>query len=346
MDSYSYRIQELSLRGKSENERVRRFLAALDLRLDNTLDGYFAVLYGEEIVGGAGYGGNVVKCVGVHPHHRGEGLMAALLSRVLNRLREQGARNIFLFTKPDNEAQFRDLSFWRVEATDKVLLMETDKTAFPAFLRGLNALRGGGGTGAVIMNCNPFTLGHLYLAEQAACACARLLVFVVEEDVSVFPFATRYRLVKEGLSHLPNVTVLSGGPYIVSRATFPTYFLPGDSEAAAAHTLLDATLFGRHIAPAAGITVRYVGDEPFSAVTRRYNETLRQTLPAYGVELRILPRREIGGAAVSASRVRALLGGGRTEQALALVPECTARYLASEEARGVLQRLAEEQAAN
>ena len=40
--------------------------------------------------------------------------------------------------------------------------------------------------GAVVMNCNPLTLGHRYLIEQALKQCDYLMIFVVQEDKSFF----------------------------------------------------------------------------------------------------------------------------------------------------------------
>ena len=57
------------------------------------------------------------------------------------------------------------------------------------------------------MNANPFTLGHRYLAEQAAARCDRLHLFVVESEKSRFPFAVRRTLVERGTADLPNVVV-------------------------------------------------------------------------------------------------------------------------------------------
>ncbi|MCC8189536.1 MAG: tetratricopeptide repeat protein, partial [Planctomycetes bacterium] len=45
-----------------------------------------------------------------------------------------------------------------------------------------------GTTGAIVMNANPFTRGHLHLIEQALEQVDRLIVFVVEEDKSTVPF--------------------------------------------------------------------------------------------------------------------------------------------------------------
>jgi [citrate (pro-3S)-lyase] ligase len=181
-------------------------------------------------------------------------------------------------------------------------------------------------------------LGHRYLVERAAAASERLYVLVVREDRSEFPFEVRFRLVEEGVSDLENVTVLSGGDYCVSAATFPSYFT-GEEEFASVHAELDLTIFATRIAPALSIKKRFVGTEPFSPVTNVYNETMKRLLPRYGIAVEETPRLEIGGEPVSASRVRALLGQGRMEDAATLIPPSTRRWLLSPESAPVLERL-------
>ena len=134
-------------------------------------------------------------------------------------------------------------------------------------------------------------------------------------------------LVKAGTAHLANVTVLPSGPYMISAATFPTYFLPDRDSADAVRCGLDVEIFAGHIAPALGITRRYVGSEPFSAMTAQYNRALADALPPRGVALVEIPRLEQGGAAVSASRVRALLRAGELAAVRDLVPPTTYEYL-------------------
>lgn len=52
--------------------------------------------------------------------------------------------------------------------------------------------------GSIVMNCNPFTLGHRYLVEEASRQSDLLYIFVVEEDKSDFPFEDRFNMVKAG----------------------------------------------------------------------------------------------------------------------------------------------------
>lgn len=270
---------------------------------------------------------NILKCIAVDPAHQGEDLTAALLTQLRQDAFSHGLRQLFLYTKPRNRMMFSSLFFYPVAQSEQVLLMESRKNGVRDFVRALEAPRTEGTIGAVVMNCNPFTLGHRYLIETAARECDWLYVFVLSEDRSLFPAADRLALVKAGTAELSNVTVQPTGPYLISSATFPTYFLKEQDSAAELHCGLDIEIFTRYFVPPLGITRRYVGTEPLSPVTNRYNEALARLLPEKGVELRLLPRMEQGGEPISASRVRALLHTGEKARLQALLPETTLRYL-------------------
>lgn len=187
--------------------------------------------------------------------------------------------------------------------------------------------------GVVVMNCNPFTLGHRYLIEQAAKQVERLFVMVVREDCSLFAYAERKAMVEQGVAHLENVTVIDGSEYVISQATFPTYFLKRLDDAADTQMLLDLDLFRRHIAPALGATVRFVGTEPTDQLTRRYNELMHEVL----TDVREISRLEKEGNAVSASRVRKAMEQGDMSTIRQLVPPTTLPYIIAHLATQALQ---------
>ena len=187
--------------------------------------------------------------------------------------------------------------------------------------------------GVVVMNCNPFTLGHRYLIEQAAKQVERLFVMVVREDCSLFAYAERKAMVEQGVAHLKNVTVIDGSEYAISQATFPTYFLKRLDDAADTQMLLDLDLFRRHIAPALGATVRFVGTEPTDQLTRRYNELMHEVL----TDVREISRLEKEGNAVSASRVRKAMEQGDMSTIRQLVPPTTLPYIIAHLATQTLQ---------
>lgn len=139
--------------------------------------------------------------------------------------------------------------------------------------------------GAIVMNCNPFTLGHQYLIEYASKQVEILIIFVVEENKSYFEFEDRIELVRQGTKHLDNVYVIPSGKMIISTVTFPGYFLKDTPEAVNLDTSMDVSIFGEYIARAFHIKTRFVGEEPFDIVTRNYNESMKRILPQYGIEL-------------------------------------------------------------
>lgn len=181
--------------------------------------------------------------------------------------------------------------------------------------------------GAVVMNCNPFTLGHRYLIEQALSQCDYLAVFVVQEDQSIFPFEDRISLVDACTSDLKNVVVIPSGRFIISSLTFSEYFNKSEMQDRVVDSSMDVTLFAREIAPCLHITKRFAGEEPFDTVTRQYNDTMKRILPEYGIEFVEIPRKESNGEAISASHVRELLEKKDFDGIRPLVPEPTFDYL-------------------
>jgi [citrate (pro-3S)-lyase] ligase len=177
------------------------------------------------------------------------------------------------------------------------------------------------------MNCNPFTLGHRYLVEQACARSFWVHLFVVKEDASFFSFKDRYRLICEGLAHLKNLTIHEGSDYIISKATFPTYFIKDKKQIDSLFTELDLNIFRNHLAPELGITHRFVGMEPLCVVTNEYNQQMKKILSrpstSPSIEVVELERIEYKGEPISASRVRRLMQEKNVEEIRHLVPPTT-----------------------
>ncbi len=189
---------------------------------------------------------------------------------------------------------------------------------------------------SIVMNANPFTLGHRALVENALTRASFVHLFVLSEDVSLFPAHIRLRLVREGTSDLPGVIIHTTDAYMISRASFPSYFLKKKTDATSVQAELDATLFRDRIAPALGITNRTVGDEPTDPVTAIYNKTLISTLEGK-INLTIVPRiKTHEGETISASRVRELFLEGDLAGLRPYVPETTYRYLISPEGQTLI----------
>lgn len=316
------------LRGQ-KLEQWEAFLRRAGLDADHGVETTALIWDGDELIACGSRQRNVLKCIAVDPARQGEGLTATLLTALRQDAVKAGHRHLFLYTKPQNQAMFASLFFYPIARTDKVLLMENVRGGIGSFLDSLEAPCWEGNIGAIVMHCNPFTRGHRWLIEQAAGECDHLYLFILSEDRGLFPAADRLELVRRGTADLPNVTVHPTGPYLISSATFPTYFLKDKAKAEDVHCALDIAVFTKYFVPHFGIARRYLGTEPNCPVTGRYNELLIHQLPPAGVALSIFDRLEDGGTPISASAVRGLLGQGRPEDLHRLVPDTTFDYLVS-----------------
>ncbi len=97
--------------------------------------------------------------------------------------------------------------------------------------------------GRIVMNANPFTIGHQYLIEQSCEQCDWVHLFVVKAENKDFSYADRMAMIKAGIKHLLNLTIQTGSDYIISRATFPSYFIKDQQVVNQSHTALDLSIF-------------------------------------------------------------------------------------------------------
>ena len=333
-------IQELPLSVPSFRRKVEDFLGSNGLRLEE-VDLYLAVLDAEDrILAGGGLSRDLIKCIAVSGSARSLGLSVPLISRLIAVAADRGYTNVKVFTKPENRSVFASLGFRVLAEAPKAILMENGR-GLEDYCRYLRAHQA---PGIIVMNANPFTLGHRYLVEQASAVLREarraesnnLVVIPVREDVSLFPYSERLAMIRTGCAGLADV--VEGSDYQISAATFPTYFLKDLSDVAETQMRLDIDLFGRHIAPALGARVRFVGSEPVDSLTARYNELMKEMLPSYGIEVVEVTRLSDAEGAVSASRVRNLLADGRFKAASAMTPASTWPYLMASLAERALLR--------
>ena len=246
-----------------------------------------------------------------------------------SKLHDEGIIHFFLYTKPCVAVSFASLGFKEIIRTDTILFMEQGSPDFSDYLALLESRkRDADHAGAIVMNANPFTKGHLYLVETAAAQVDVLYLFVLSDDRSECSTEERSTLVKAGTQHLPNVVILPTRDYQVSSATFPSYFLKDQAveSIARVQATLDATLFKERIAPALQIKTRFVGEEPLSPVTEVYNESMREIF-SFMLALTVVPRIELDGQVISATRVRKALKEDDFQTIKKLVPATTYLYL-------------------
>lgn len=335
-------IDKINFSNLKEVEEVQEFLKRFELQYDSSVDYTIVAREGAKVVATASKGKNVVKCFAIDNQYQGEGLSTQLLTNLINKMFDEGYFHSLVFTKLSNKELFRGMGYKEVAHTDKVILMEMGNKSIKKTLEKLikkydidtNKKRA-----MIVMNCNPFTLGHQYLIEKVASENDEVLVFIVEEDRSSFPFKVRYELVQKGTAHLKNVKVIPGTEYIISSATFPNYFLRKEDDSLIEYTKLDASVCGEQFGKILNINRRYVGDEPFCKVTNLYNNALKEILPQYGIEVIIVPRKEIENIAISASEVRELLKEENYEEIKKIVPTTTYEFLISPQGKEIGEKL-------
>ena len=335
-----YSIAQIYPSDRRGLEQVDRLLEQEGIRRDGNLD-YICGMEDENgrIIATGSCFGPTLRCFAVSAEHQGEGLLNEIISHLMEVQYARGNPHLFLYTKVRSAKFFGDLGFYEIARVDGTLVfMENRKSGFPNYLKALEKTKREGVSAALVMNANPFTLGHQYLVETAAASCDTLHLFVLSEDASLVPFAVRKKLVREGVAHIPNVVLHDSGPYIISSATFPSYFLRDEAAVIDGHARLDLAVFTR-IARALNVTQRYVGEEPTSQVTGLYNQIMARELPRAGIVCHVIPRKEAAGRAISASTVRQALQAGDWEELRALVPESTYRYFTGPEAAPVLERI-------
>ncbi len=278
-------------------------------------DSTIGIYSGGKLIGTASIRGNILMGFAISEEAQGEGLLATLCTQLINIGTDSGYGTFYIFTKPEKAFLFEACGFKEiVKAPSYASLLEWGNKTIRDFvdkLRKIASDKPSGGA-AIVMNANPFTLGHKYLVEKACAENEWVYVLVVEEDRSIFPHSVRLELVKRGSEEFGNVTVLSGGSYVISQLTFPSYFTK-DEEVAAAQSEIDLRLFGQYIAPALDIKKRYVGIEPYCKTTNVYNTNMRRILPPYNIEVIEIDRLQNREVLISANKLREYIRQGNIQ---------------------------------
>ena len=315
-----------------------------DLRYEDDIE--YTINYKQEnkIIATGSISGPVIKCTAVNPDYQNQGLLNKLITDLIKYEYDLGNHHLFVFTKPIYRKKFKEQGFKEIETIkDKISMLEfglEDINDYKNYLqqnldeKQINKNK----VTALVLNCNPFTKGHQYLLQKAAAESDFVVVFVVKEDKSLFPAEIRYQLVKESAAAISNVEVLSGGNYIISSATFPSYFTQQE-EVASVHAELDLNIFAKHIAPAAGINWRYVGEEPYCKVTNLYNQKMKKILRKAGIQVKEIKRKKMDGKVISASHVRKLIKNNKLKEAEKYLPSVTNEFLKTDKGQEIIEKI-------
>ncbi|MBN1142792.1 MAG: [citrate (pro-3S)-lyase] ligase [Bacteroidales bacterium] len=350
-----FRQETIDLGNPFDVKLVKDFLASLDLVFDPSEVESTMIVYNlkGDLVGTGSHQGRILKYIAVATEYRDTTAFALIVTNLTGKLLKIH-KHTFVFTRPENAVRFAGLGYTRIATAEPLFTVlefgfESIRT-YQAYLKTLAVPTHNNTVAAIVVNCNPFTNGHKYLIENAAAMNEVVYLFVVEEDRSAFPFSVRWKLIEAGTRHLKNVVMVKGGMYVVSGATFPSYFLKCEevSTVMQKQAELDVTIFADYIVPVLGITRRYVGTEVYCAVTREYNQAMKKILPPKGVEVIELERKAVGSNTglnpnyISASKVRQAIREDRLEDVLDFLPEVTRDFLLSDESAAIHAKIKQE----
>lgn len=291
------------IKGSSSEAALREFLLEKEVIYED-VDASYIIRDAGEIIATVSVKKNLIKFFYIDDRYQGEGLAIELINSALEDIIAKGYRSYFVFTKAKNENIFTSLSMDTIEKTEDVVLLEGGFFKYADWIENIKTDLDKDEYNAIVMNANPLTLGHEYLVDKALDDARDLIIFVLEEDASYFSTRDRYEIVKKHYQDNDRVHVYKSGPYIISRATFPTYFLKKDTDRLKVYTELDAKIFAKRIAKDLNIKKRYFGTEPIDKVTEKYNEMMKKILCEYGIATEFIERKTIDGEVISASKVR------------------------------------------
>lgn len=337
---------------------VKQLLASAGLELDPFVTKTFGMYDGDQLVATGSVSGNTIRSICIDKMYQGQSAINKLMTHLIDYLYSIGKDHIFIYTKPENSKSFEYLGFFPLMNTGKVLLIDSKKNGIYTYLEEIkekqlkyndkkvkvnssaNEMNSKDWViGSIVMNGNPFTKGHKYLVEKALETCDELYVFVVWEQKSLFPNDVRFKLIKEGLKEYDQVHVVKGEDYIISSATFPTYFLKADDDLVLEHAKLDLMIFRDIITQYLGITRRYVGEEKLCATTRKYNEQMKVTFANSNISVIEIPRKKQDNKLISASYVRDYIKRDEWNNIENMVPTTTYDFLRSNEAKSILEKV-------
>lgn len=327
-------------------QQVDALLEQENICRDANLDLTIGLFDEDRLVATGSYYKNTLRCFAVHKDYQGYALMNRLVTELLNHQNDLGYDNSFVYTKKETGKFFESLGFYPIASTEKLVFLE-NRNRFENYLNKLKLESEEQNfpkkerVASIVMNANPFTLGHLYLVEKAASENDLLHLFMVSDDSSLIPFSVREELIRKGTAHLDNIIYHQTGSYMISQSIFPSYFIKEADDIIVQQAKLDIRIFSR-IAETLGIGSRYIGSEPFSRVTNLYNEVMQQDLTKKGIQVHIVPRKEQDDQAISASHVRELIRLGRIDEIQKLVPKSTYEFFCSEAARGIIRQIQKE----
>ncbi len=347
-----FRLEILDLDNPFDVKLVSHFLQALGFDFDQNDVECTIILYTlkGEIIGTGSHQGKILKYVAVSAPYRDSTAFALIVTQLTEKLLKK-YKHTFVFTRPSSSIYFRCLGYTEIAVAEPLFcVLEFGFESiinYQKYLKSLIRETKSNRIASIVVNCNPFTNGHLYLIEKAASENELVYLFVVEEDRSAFPFSIRWELISKGISHLQNVVILKGGEYIVSGAIFPAYFLKNESVSLIMEKQaeLDVNIFANYVVPVLDIKRRYVGTENYCKTTEAYNKAMHKILPSHGLEvIEVLRKTSSFNPGpepnyISASKVREAIRSNSLESIFEYLPESTKSFLLSSDSLEIRNKI-------
>ena len=338
-----FRQETLDLDNPFDVKLVKDFLFGLGFEFEPSEVECTMIVYNlkGELVGTGSHLGRILKYVAVAPKFRDTTAFALIVTYMTEKLLKI-YKHTFVFTRPENSVRFVGLGYTEIASAPPLFAVlefgfESIFT-YQDYLKTLKVPVKTSAVAAIVVNCNPFTNGHQFLIEKAAAENEIVYLFVVEEDLSAFPFLVRWELISKGIAHLKNVVMVRGGMYIVSGTIFPAYFLKHETinDVMQKQAELDVKTFANYVVPVLNIKKRYVGTENYCPTTSAYNLAMKTILPSFGVEVVEVTRKanHIGTDNspdfISASKVREAIKHDKLDEVLDFLPNATRDFLYSD----------------
>lgn len=303
-----------------EKNIINKLLQENGIEFDKLIDKTFYLEENDLVIGTVSCYKNIIKCIALKSGYTGMGYFEKLVSEMINYLYQNGITHIMVYTKPVYEMQFKSMGFSVIAKTDNVVTLEYGTTNIEkellAYKKKIENHFGievnSSDIGAVVINANPVTLGHVHLVETASKNHSYVIVFLLEEDLSFFSYKERMTLCYLAFLPYKNVLLVPSTNYIVSSLTFPGYFLKEETEKNKEWAKVDALIFKDHFMKILNVKMRYVGTET-KGYMKVYNDTLKEVLED---KLTIIDRIDN----ISASTVRDLIKAGNIDKAMEVIP--------------------------
>jgi len=341
-----FRQELLDLENPLDLKLLNTFLTSLDFDYIKEEVDITMIIYNlnNEIIGTGSLKGNTLKYVVIAPAFRETTAFPLIVTYLADKALENH-KQCFVYTKPETAKLFQALGYSLIATAEPLFAVlefgyKTIKD-YQQYLEQNKIETLTNNIAAIVVNCNPFTIGHRYLIEKASQENELVYLFVVSENLSAFPFEIRWKLIEEGISHLKNVKMLATGPYIVSGAIFPNYFLKNESWnlVSQKQAEIDVKIFANYIVPILTIKKRYIGTEKYCQTTAAYNTAMLNILPEHGIKVieyeRISAEINSKNDFVSASKVREAIKQHKLKEVLNLLPKCTKEFLLSKKSEEI-----------